>query len=62
VAEKTQEEKVQEARKKLEELLRRKRQVEFDKKTAVKSYDDELKDIKDELKITLDDLDKLQVK
>lgn len=62
MAEKTMEEKVHELRRKLEELLRRERQVQFDKKTAVKSYDDELKGIKDEIKITLGDLDKLQVK
>lgn len=46
-------------RAKLEELLRRKQQVESDKKTANTAYNDELTEIGKEVKSVLDDIDKI---
>lgn len=49
-----------ELRKKLEELLRRAATVEADKKTANTSYNEELKEIKDEVKKTLAEIDEIK--
>jgi hypothetical protein len=43
----------------LEELLRRKQQVEADKKTANAAYNDELKEIDKETKSVLEQIDKI---
>ena len=48
-------------RAKLEELLRRKQQVETDKKTATTAYNDELAEIGKEVKSVLDDIDKIVI-
>jgi len=46
-------------RAKLEELLRRKQTVEADKKHSNATYNDELKDIKDEMKSVLEEIDNI---